>query len=401
MNRKKIGVLTFHKSYNYGAFMQCYSFVLRLKRDFPETDIEVIDYSSKKSLDGYQEYLGKLKEKEAKRISIRNKEFENDWKYLPLSKSSIVGDDQEQFYKEFGNRYDIIIVGSDAVFNWNRIKLPNVYFLNGEHNAKKLSYAASCHGLDYRDMSDETKIYLKNALKDFSYIGVRDTSTEDLIGMVDEKLSFHHNCDPTTFLDVDALPVDIESLKEKLQSRGVDFSKKLIGLMAGNHIGREIKKRYGKQMQIIALYEPNKYADVFLYDLSPLEWAKVFSFFDIVVTHYFHGTMLALRNLKPVISIEMKNSYTDKYTTKLEDLLTRLKLTEFYYVWDRNRMSFLDKALMKLGMKSDQIFWREVLKNMDYYLENPPKNRIRLALENEEKNYQSFYISLRECINVE
>jgi len=143
MNRKKIGVLTFHKSYNYGAFMQCYSFVLRLKRDFPETDIEVIDYSSKKSLDGYQEYLGKLKEKEAKRISIRNKEFENDWKYLPLSKSSIVGDDQEQFYKEFGNRYDIIIVGSDAVFNWNRIKLPNVYFLNGEHNAKKLSYAAS------------------------------------------------------------------------------------------------------------------------------------------------------------------------------------------------------------------------------------------------------------------
>ena len=64
-------------------------------------------------------------------------------------------------------------------------------------------------------------------------------------------------------------------------------------------------------------------------------------------------------------------------------------------------MSFLDKALMKLGMKSDQIFWREVLKNMDYYLENPPKNRIRLALENEEKNYQSFYISLRECINVE
>ena len=37
----KIGILTFHRSYNYGAFMQCFSLVNRLKKDFQNLNFEV------------------------------------------------------------------------------------------------------------------------------------------------------------------------------------------------------------------------------------------------------------------------------------------------------------------------------------------------------------------------
>ncbi len=40
----KIGVLTFHKSINNGAVMQCYSLTKRLQKEFPNDTVEVIDY---------------------------------------------------------------------------------------------------------------------------------------------------------------------------------------------------------------------------------------------------------------------------------------------------------------------------------------------------------------------
>jgi len=49
----KIGILTFHRSYNYGAFMQCYSLSHRLMRDFPQHEVEVIDYATQRVYANY------------------------------------------------------------------------------------------------------------------------------------------------------------------------------------------------------------------------------------------------------------------------------------------------------------------------------------------------------------
>ena len=40
----KIGILTFHKSINNGAVLQCYSLTKRLQQEFPDDTVEVIDY---------------------------------------------------------------------------------------------------------------------------------------------------------------------------------------------------------------------------------------------------------------------------------------------------------------------------------------------------------------------
>ena len=42
----KIGIITYHRATNYGAVLQAYSLVNRLKKDFPNDTIEIIDYST-------------------------------------------------------------------------------------------------------------------------------------------------------------------------------------------------------------------------------------------------------------------------------------------------------------------------------------------------------------------
>ena len=40
----KIGILTFHNADNYGAVLQCYALQEKLKKNFPECDVSVVDY---------------------------------------------------------------------------------------------------------------------------------------------------------------------------------------------------------------------------------------------------------------------------------------------------------------------------------------------------------------------
>ena len=394
----KIGILTFHRSYNYGAFMQCYALSNRIKHDFPDADVEVIDYTALSTLMGYQKGIDGTNKEIAGCLSARNKAIaEAQDKYLPLSEYKLISDDFEELFRNIKGKYDVIVVGSDAVWNWNNKGFPNAYFLGGNLGAAKMSYAASAHLLDYTGMTVENRLKLKELLSDFSYIGVREDSAEDMIKYADSTLTAHRNCDPTVLLNLETVPVDMTALKEKLQKRGVDFSKPIIGLMAGEPYGKMIKKHYNNKVQIVALYVPNKYADVYLYDLNPLEWSRVFSFFGVTITHFFHGTMLSLRNLTPVIPVEKTSGYNTAYTTKIKHAMHQMGLDEYYFTW-KSRKSLLSRALRKYGILNDKVFWNGICKKIDTMLENPPTEKIKLALEKEAASYDSFHNSLAKIL---
>ena len=48
MNYMKIGILTFHRPINYGAFLQSYALSNQIKRCFPESTVEIVDYIAPK-----------------------------------------------------------------------------------------------------------------------------------------------------------------------------------------------------------------------------------------------------------------------------------------------------------------------------------------------------------------
>ncbi len=395
----KTGILTFHRSFNYGAFLQCWSLCTKLQREFPDVEFEIVDYTSPRVRAGYEREISIIKTEAGKQaIRDRNAVFTACQQKLPLSSPELVTDDLSEIAAYLNERYDAVIVGSDAVWNWNTRGFPNIYFLKDFHG-KKFSFAASAHGMSFQDAEQEQRDYLTQAFSEFDYLGVRDCNTENMVKSVLPDAAVYHNCDPTVLLELDRVPCDMDALREKMERRGVDFSKPLIGMMAGDTIGAAIKRHYGNKVQIVSVYTANPYADVFLNDLTPFEWARVFSFFKVTLTHFFHGTLLSLKNGTPVIPVESVNSFSSRNVTKIEDLLTRLDLLAWREVVNHENYDILHRAAEKLLHRSDAAVWKRVIARIDEFLSSDLRQDIWNRLDKEAQAYQTFADAFAQKIN--
>ncbi|MBR6826484.1 MAG: polysaccharide pyruvyl transferase family protein [Oscillospiraceae bacterium] len=393
----KIGILTFHRSINYGAFLQCYSLSKRLQQDFPQHQVQVVDYTSDKIQEMYDREISEASVALRAKLLARTEAFRSVWNTLPLTEESFCGGEEDALMEFLNRTFDVLIVGSDAVWNWKIRGFPNPYFLK-DFKGIKLSYAASCHGQRYRTMTEEQKAYLKDAFADYSFLGVRDVTTAELLHFVDPNLQSCHTCDPTMFLDLSMLPCDMDALKRKMKNAGVDFSKPLVGIMGStNHIGRELKAYFGDRVQFVALYRNNDWADVYLYDLTPFEWGRVFSLFSATVTHFFHGTLLSLVNDTPVFAAESASPFSVEYTTKIKDVLGRMGLSDRRWEGKGCNRTFLQKVWNKLGFSVDNTMWKEICSGIENVLHGNGCS-VSSKVKEEAQSYENFRVALERCL---
>lgn len=55
----RIGILTFHKPINYGAFLQAFSLAEGIQENIPNANVEIVDYiAPKESKNSYQCSMG-------------------------------------------------------------------------------------------------------------------------------------------------------------------------------------------------------------------------------------------------------------------------------------------------------------------------------------------------------
>lgn len=331
----KIGILTFHKAINYGAYMQSYALSTKLQEVFPEHCIEIIDYVAPKErrkiyiniLWTFKHYGLRGGYKELKKIQS----FNNSYKELKLSSKNSFTSLQD-LYKYIENNYQLLIIGSDAVFNWNQNGFPSAFIPVYNFTIPVVTYAASVHGLEYYDVEKEKIRDCKFAFSNLSFIGVRDENTERFVKFCDETLKPIHCCDPTVIMDYDALySIKHRELDEISKAYNIDLSKQYIVMMLENQeIAKEVYERYSKEYTIISLFKKNKYSDMFLYDLTPVEWALVLKYAKLVVTNFFHGTLVSLGQGTATIVVDLSN-YDKPYEGKLDDLVChRLGLPELY-----------------------------------------------------------------------
>ena len=391
----RIGILTFHRSVNNGAVMQCYALSQRLRQDFPNDEVEVIDYQMKKVDLAYSggiiEYFrgcspslflkkaALLLREPSKLNEARKKKevFQSALSKLPLSPRTILDDGTQELIQYINDRYDVLVVGSDAVWNYVTRGFPNAYFPDERVKCRKLSYAASCYGMDFLNCSETDRQLIGKSLCEFDFLGVRDGATEQFVKWSGVGKNPIHTCDPTAFLQVNALPIDVSELENKLRNKGFDFSKPTIGVMGTEKMVRMIRQFYGDQYQIAALYNSTRGADVQLFDLNPYEWAYVFCYFKITFTTYFHGTMLSLRNGVPLICIALKTEFAKRHIPKTLDVLTRLGFEDWYYETDYVSQNFED------------------IKNMaDQLLITPMKEQILERMNLEAESYDAFCSAL-------
>ncbi len=395
----RIGILTFHQSINNGAVMQAYSLSKRLKRDFPNEEVEIINYQMEKvnksysyslksylkssSVRGFVSKILRLLKTPSllKRLQKRSETFRNCLYKLPLSQECIIDNGTKALYEYINERYDIIVVGSDAVWNYVTRGFPNAYFPDENVKCKKLSYAASCYGMDFLKSKDNERAQIERILNSFSFIGVRDEATENFVSWSRSNIYPVHTCDPTAFLDLTDLPVDEDKLKNKLRDKGFDFNKPTIGVMGSRKMLNMVKCFYGRKYQIVSLYEVDSGADVTLYDLEPYEWAYVFRFFKLVFTTYFHGTLLSLRNGVPLICIDLGTEFGKKHIPKTLDMLKRIGFEDWYFTTD-----YKSKNYDLIKKKADELL------TVDY------REAIIKAIDKEAESYATFAKYLKSII---
>ena len=385
-----IGILTYHRSINYGAVMQAYYLADALIKRYPDADIDIIDYMSKK-MDTYYKlftvYRGKSSLFRIKdRVDMYNA-FKKGVNILPLAGPELITDDVEKFRKWLGNSYDVIIVGSDAVWNYSKRGLPNPYFLDdipGIH----MSYAASCNGLDIDDFSEigeKDRDFLRKVLSNFTYIGVRDEQTEAFVRSILPGKETHLNCDPSFFAN-DLSDENRIVLQDRLENLyGLSPDKPVVGLMLSNHNGTFTKdfidrlhSGYGDRFQTAAIYSYNRYADIpYMADLQPREWSRVFGLFDITISKYFHGTLFSLLNHTPVMSIGAEKNI-GKYPNKVESVLGSMGLDELYFP----------------AKKGEDINWDRFFDTFDHLINDDITLRIENGIKNEQKKAESFFRKL-------
>lgn len=382
---KRIGILTFHRAINYGAFLQSYSLQQWLDKNLKGVDVEIIDYVP--PIENRKIYLNVLRELKKNGVANAIKEigkilaFHQSYSRLRMSKK-LSFRSLDVLYKYLDDYYDAIIVGSDAVLNWNQNGFPSVFYMDHDFHIPLYTYAASAHGLKFYKITSEQKEYCKRCFERFSLLTVRDSCTENFVRYVTSTSTAVHVCDPTFLIDIASLKRNAGDVS-KLCKRKYGFNMDepyLVVMLQNSTLSKIIKDRYGKQFTIVSLFKPNVYADYYLYNLNPFEWTQLLSSAKIVFTQYFHGTLLALRQGVPVLALDASH-YNDKYESKLRDLLIRrLNFPEFY---------IREEEL-------DEIDWTIIFNTVNKAIDGDYKYDIIKAMDQEAQTSDLFLDALRK-----
>ena len=303
----RIGVLTFHKCVNYGSYWQARCLVEGLRAR--GHDAELLDHhcdctARAEARCVFQPMLpDRTSRQDFPAYAAKTRKFVDAIGDLPLS---------ERFSlhrPEAVSGYDMILVGSDEVWNlahpWYGGK--PIFYGVGLTAARLISYAGSfgsysCHwGIDD---------YWATQLKRFHALSVRDRNSYWLV----------HG---STGVDAELV------LDPCLQFAGVAKAepgeqREPYALVYGHGFPDWLTaavRRWAKSsgIRLLSVGYRNSFADEQLISAGPLEFARLMSGAQAVITNFFHGCVFALINGKPFVTAP-----SDYRLNKVRDLAIAL-----------------------------------------------------------------------------
>lgn len=313
----RIGILTYHRSHNYGAYLQAYSLSNALNKEEGIT-CEIINYNLQREDTIYKKrrykrpmyYYTFLKQ---------DKMFEKMQSKQLLSECFILDDEYEEVLRFAEENYDVVIAGSDEIWRIATRGFPNVYWMPGKYKFVKMSYAASGRML-LDNLSEQQKSKLGELYRDFSYIGVRDEATKKLVEGVCSNKQVYRNCDPAFLYDGFKSK---KKLKHEICSKwNINEKKKLIAIMYDRtDIISKMRRKLGKEYEFICITRPMWNADKNLCAVNPFEWIDIIGGCDYLISSYFHGMLFAVNQNTPFIVIDRRVNKDNMETSKLYDFL--------------------------------------------------------------------------------
>lgn len=333
--KKKVGIITFHNSYNCGSMLESYAIHQYLMSR--KINNEIINFSNEGQRELYSIFCSNTSIKNIIKniISlIHIKQLKKNEKAYKLfqTQNFILSEEYYDSSKLNDENYSIVVAGSDQIWNITIDDYDKAYFLPWVKNARKVAYAPSFGAkniLTYSRNSDEYKLYLS----DFDALSVRENNGKkwiyDLIQKDVEVL-----IDPTLLLNAE----DYEKIMDtecKIPSEYIffycpTFDKEICKFV------KKISKKY--KLPVITwgakkyyLHGIRRFGFKLAEKEDPSMYLKLIKNAKLVITTSFHGTIFSTIFEKKFYTIKNGEMYgnDDRVLTLVESLGIKNRLIPF------------------------------------------------------------------------
>ena len=324
---KKVGIITIHKSHNYGAVLQAFA----TQRIFNSVGCETqfIDYETTASKHD-KTFLRCSFSVNSIKHNIRNilhpflffkrrKNFEKFINnYLNIGEKQYNSHNIEQL-KNAG--YDVIVTGSDQTFNLmlkgdSDERLP--YLLPFEFSGKKISFSSS-FGDSVDKFTPEHKETLKKYLSDYDALSVREKNGADFIENLIGKRP-QETFDPTLSLTQSEWD-SVASQEKNKNGKYILFYTVVSAPWVVEYV-KKISEQTG--LKVLAMHPQNQFEIGCNFKRvchgGPAEFINYIKNAEYVLTTSFHGTVFSMIYQKPFYSFVLGN------TGRINGLLNKAKL---------------------------------------------------------------------------
>lgn len=331
---KSIGIMSMHRIFNYGSFLQGYALKQILHSLSPSARISFLDYRPGKPIIQAQEESTNRVSRIVRKIASYNTidaslsdklRFFNHKRTYAKKNFSVLGLSPEP---NFDYAVDLQVIGSDEVFNCvqanSNVGYSRDLFGHASPAKRVISYAGSFGNTTIEKLKRHGLIDdLREAFHRFADISVRDENSRSIVQEL-TGVSPTVNVDPVLAYDYMNECASIPA------SRLTDRPYMIVYGYAGRFTSEENTaiRMYAKMKgyEILCIGGVQGCGDRFM-DCSPFEALALFRDAEAIVTDTFHGSIFSIINQKKFLTI-IRRSHGDEYGNeeKLRYLLDSLAL---------------------------------------------------------------------------
>lgn len=355
----KIGILTFHHSYNCGSMLQAFALQTVLLKLGHEA--RIINFSNL----GQQELYRLMSRPRSLKALAKNAVLLPHFRKIQTSFNSY-----EQFMRDYfimdenvisdpgmlsDAGFDCIVAGSDQIWNITIADSDDAYFLPWVKNAKKIAYAPSFGAKDIARFASDPAFY-SCCIKSFDRLSVRERNGQAWIKNL-TGLDVPVVLDPTLLLDVNDYSqledCTIELPDEYIFYYSPGYSRDI------NALVKEVGKRYG--MPVIAfnakayhLKGMGLFSGFTLPTIeNPSSYLSLIKNASMVFTTSFHGTIFSAQYGKTFWTVKNGGMFgdDDRVLTLMDILGLEERLVPISYDEHFDYMKELDFTSFQRSLK--------------------------------------------------
>lgn len=312
--KKKVGIITFHASHNYGSMLQAYALQqVILNMGF---DCEIINFRTERQKKMYRPDFcqGGVYER-FKRLIMQfpyiKQLYKKSFLFESFIKSNLILSDKEyttlEDLEQETFNYDYYISGSDQIWNTACIDFDWAYFLPFVKQGKKIAYAPSMGPYPECHVTEDNLSHIVPLLQDYDSLSVREPRTVNYIhkSFIDK---IQITLDPTLLLSskkwnelIDTTPI-IHGDYIFLYSPKFEFFNSIYKL------AEDISMCYG--IKVVLSRVPRYWCDIKRWhnfeiraDVGPKEFLNLCKNAKLVCCDSFHAVVFSILLQKPFVVI--------------------------------------------------------------------------------------------------